>query len=883
MRKKTQLIFLLPFLFFVAMTAQTYNLVWEENFEGSSLNMDVWNYDTPTGIWNTGSNQELQYYSPDNVSVGPDGEGGNALIITAKKETRESYQFTSGRIHTRGKVGVRFGKIEARIKLPVLADGLWPAFWMLGTKNVWPASGEIDIFEGGHNEGIAAGTQDRTFNGALHWQAGGVASHGPQYTAPEGSSLYQYNTFTMEWSPSKIEMFFNNETEPYFAMNINGADAEEFRDWPHYFILNLAVGGSFPGITNPNDITATLPAKMMVDYIKVYQKSGEGEVLVTPPAAPPTANQFGIFTENPAITERFVIDDISNSVQIWEKTLYPIDDAPTYDGSEVLAFNAPASKTWFGFGINSANSIDLSHYNDGYLKFALRTSANNNFWIGVGDQDGEEGRIVFNNGSDPYGFQRDGKWHNITIPVSVLKTAGLNLSKVSNVFMLGGDGAINDILVDDIFYSTSSGVVNNSALNPNRNDAVVLPDKKIVADYYGVFTENPNVTTKLLIDDIDGHVYSWENTLVEYPTEPYDGSELLAWKTSTDRGWFGFGIHDDFAADLTHFANGTLSFSVKSSSQQNFVVGIEGKGGSKGEIKFTVGNDPSGFIRDGEWHRVIVPIASLNVDLSAVAVPFFASQGAGSTTISGFAFDDVIYTVGSTQPVNPNLYTGGIEIGQDTHPLWDSWFGDGGAGSVVYYESHLTTVTIGSEGWASHSVQLFQDNMDLPNGTYTLTFKAKSDAARSINVNVGKGLDIDPWFDPFMETVTYNLTTEWKTYTHTFTKNNASPKGKIVFELGAAQNGTAVTKVHFDDVFIGIGTGVKENVKESFSIYPNPAKDVVYVFAELGSVINLYNMTGQLVATQIASEVKSSVDVSALPKGLYLVKVAGNVEKLVVE
>ena len=259
-----------------------YSLKWEENFNGTELNTDVWNYETQVGVWNTEANKELQHYRQENVAVGPDGEGNNALIITAKKEIYNGYQFTSGRIQSRGKLGVQFGKIEARIKLPTLADGLWPAFWMLGTKNVWPASGEIDILEAGHAIGIAQGKQSSTLNGALHWQhEGSVASYATGYNqdgkdAPAGTNLYQYNTFTMYWTPGRIEMYLNDETSPYFDMDITGADAEEFRDFAHYFVLNLAVGGSFPGILNPAEISAPLPAQMYVDYIKVYQKEGEG-------------------------------------------------------------------------------------------------------------------------------------------------------------------------------------------------------------------------------------------------------------------------------------------------------------------------------------------------------------------------------------------------------------------------------------------------------------------------------------------------------------------------------------------------------------------------------------------------------------------------------
>lgn len=887
MRKLRFTILLLFLGFAFGLTAQEYELVWEENFDGTELNMDVWTYDTPTGVWNWGENQELQYYSPNNVAVGPDGEGGNALIITAKREDMEGYKFTSGRIHTRGKVGVRYGKIEARIKLPVLADGLWPAFWMLGTQNVWPASGEIDILEAGHNEGIAAGTIERSFNGALHWQhAGGYAGYGYQNTEPEGASLYQYNTFTLEWTPTTIKMFFNDNTTPYYQMNIDGADAEEFRDWQHYFILNLAVGGSFPGITNPDAITAPFPAQMMVDYIKVYQKDGEGDITVAEPIVPPTSDYYGIFTENPAITERFVIDDLNNAIYIWDNSLEAVADGPVYEGGEALNFAAFPARTWFGYGINAANGLNLSHYNTGYLNLSLRTAATNKFHIEISDINNQSKKIDFVNGSDPYGFVRDGKWHTVSIPVSEFINAGVDFSNLGNVFALAGDGAISHIFVDDVYFSTTNVPLANSELNANRDDEYVVPVNKVEADYYGIFTENPNITTKLLIDDVYGHVYSWGNTLVEYPTTPYDGEALLAWRTTGDAGWFGFGIHDDKAANLTHFANGTLSFAVKTTSQESFVAGIEGANGTKGFVTFAVGNDPAGFERDGEWHRITVPMADLGVDLSIVPIPFYVAQGTGSTTIAdGFAVDDVYLTVGAEQPENPNLYGGdGSEVGSSTHPDWDVWFGDGGAGSVVYYDTHLATVTVSNAGWASYSAQLFRDNMEIPDGTYKFTFKAKADAARSINVNVGKGLDVAPWFDAFMDPVTFNLTTEWQTFTHSFVKSNAYDTGKLVFELGTATTGTAATKVYFDEVTFGPSVGINNKTNnKTLNVYPNPAQGVVYVNAEVGEKVSLYNITGVLVSTQIATGSEVSFDLTGLVKGLYLVEVGGQTVKLIVQ
>ncbi|ASB49870.1 family 16 glycosylhydrolase [Alkalitalea saponilacus] len=847
--KKCYIVLLKLFIaaFIMSATAQEYQLVWEENFEGAELNTSVWNYETEVGVWNWGANQELQHYRAENVEVGPDGEGNNALIITAKRESFGDYQFTSGRINTSGKVAALYGRIEARIKLPVLADGLWPAFWMLGTQNTWPASGEIDIMEAGHREGIDAGTQDRTFNGALHWEhAGNYAGYGPQWTAPEGASLYEYNVFVMEWTPQRIEMYFNDHPTPYFAMDITGEDAEEFRDWPHYFILNLAVGGSFPGITNPDDITAPLPAQMFVDYIRVYQREGEGVLVVSEPQTP-QADYFGIFTENPSISERFVFDDFSNTLQVWDNSLQPLENAPSYDGAEVLSFYGYPARTWFGFGINAAAGMDFSHFSNGSLHLALRTSSDNDFWIGMGGA--AEGRINFIEGSDPYGFQRDGQWYELSIPVSELVAAGLDLSDVRNIFMLGGDGAISNILVDDIYLSVDGQPLMNSELNPNRNDDLQLFENKIVADYYGIFTENPNVEEILLINDVDAHIYIWEGTLNNIQSSPYDGEEYLAF-TSVGAGWWGFGIHDDKAADLSHFENGYLAFSVKASSQESFRVTITGASGTSGSFDFVTGSDPEGFERDGEWHRVRIPISSFaSVDLSAVPIPFSVTQGPGSTSISDIAFDDIIYTTG-IDPENPNLYDGSGEIGDPNggdQGNWEYWFGDGGQGSVTFPSEHLATVNITNAGWQPWSVQLFKDNLDTPDGEYVLTFRARADAPRTLNVNFGKGLDAAPWFIEFMSPKEFNITTEWDTYSITINKENVEVVGKLVFEMGSTGGDNLITSVYIDDVSLELKNATNLPVASELrtEVYPNPASDNFIIYSEVNIAdITVYSLAG---------------------------------------
>ncbi len=258
--------------------ASDYELIWEDNFEGDSLNKDLWNIETDWGPWNW-ANREMQQYTAGNVEVGECPEGYPALILTANEDlpdyAHHDTHFASGRVNTQDKVSVLYGKIEARIKLPVLANGYWPAFWTLGV-NIdevsWPAWGEIDIMEAGHVNGIAEGIQERHVMFANHWDEEGYTYHSSSYIMPDDQSLYRYNIFTLEWSPTTIQVFVNGKL--VHCMNIEGIP--EFTGWEHFVILNLAVGGSFTGITYPEGITAPMPASMYVDWVRIYRREGEG-------------------------------------------------------------------------------------------------------------------------------------------------------------------------------------------------------------------------------------------------------------------------------------------------------------------------------------------------------------------------------------------------------------------------------------------------------------------------------------------------------------------------------------------------------------------------------------------------------------------------------
>lgn len=294
-----------------------WELVWSDEFDGTELNTAYWNIeDNARG----GGNAELQYYSPNNVSIERHPVSGeNCLVLSARREDYRNRPCTSARLNTQDKMTVCYGKIEARIAFPHTADGLWPAFWMLGNnlatnlgdnddvdrqaaqlakqgRVVWPKCGEIDICEMGHHTGIENGTQDRYFNGAAHWgesfNNGAYPNVGGFYTA-DYPVQGDFHLFTLIWTEDSIAMYLDSITQPYFQLSLRNKEINEpghYFNHPFYLVLNLSVGGFFPDMPAeekyPLLITADAPSfqrvtalpadgtpvKMYVDYIRVYKQ-----------------------------------------------------------------------------------------------------------------------------------------------------------------------------------------------------------------------------------------------------------------------------------------------------------------------------------------------------------------------------------------------------------------------------------------------------------------------------------------------------------------------------------------------------------------------------------------------------------------------------------
>jgi hypothetical protein len=243
------------------LTYEGMNLIWQDEFNGSSLNGSEWNFETGTGNSGWGNN-ELQFYRRENTTVS-DG----FLTIEAKKESFSGQSYTSSRLTTQNKFSFQYGRVDIRAILPQ-GQGIWPAFWMLGDKISsvgWPKCGETDIME---MVGGGAGRDDTVY-GTLHWDNNGdyacTCDQGNEYELSTGVYADEFHVFTMTWDANTIQWFVDDV--PFKTTDITPADLSEFHD-KFFLIFNLAVGGNWPG--SPNGATI-FPQQLIVDYVRVFQ------------------------------------------------------------------------------------------------------------------------------------------------------------------------------------------------------------------------------------------------------------------------------------------------------------------------------------------------------------------------------------------------------------------------------------------------------------------------------------------------------------------------------------------------------------------------------------------------------------------------------------
>ncbi|MBT8144546.1 MAG: family 16 glycosylhydrolase, partial [Gammaproteobacteria bacterium] len=452
-------------------------LVWEDQFDGTQLDLDKWEpmigNGQAYGIPGWGNN-ELQYYRSENATVA-DGK----LTITAKAETYLGYAYTSARLRTLGMGDFRYGRFEMRAKLPP-GQGLWPAFWMLPTDNAygtWAASGEIDIME-------MVGNEPNTIHGSLHY---GGAAPDNQYTTASynlpGDSG-DYHVYAVEWDVDQFRWYVDGVlygTRSWW-FSTGGAFPAPF-DQPFHLLLNLAVGGNWPG--SPDGSTM-FPAEFVVDYVRVYQ-APENQL-------PPQRLFDNMEHANPFANGWFVFDGIGgggidanftdlppeNGGNVSLQTGWGSGGTPGYLGGFGRA--KPMSldgMSEFSFWINPDAGVDAT------LAINLQEDDNGDGQFDTSDDEFEYGCTVSPTG--PCAVSGAG-WQLVTIPLS-------DFADDNSVFF-GGNGVLDAVPVS----AGGNGQLINVVIAVVSNTGA---DVSLRTDYWSFFGDLPDADSDGIADAVD--------------------------------------------------------------------------------------------------------------------------------------------------------------------------------------------------------------------------------------------------------------------------------------------------------------------------------------------------------------------------------------------
>lgn len=245
--------------------ADNYELVWSDEFNGNYLDTNTWNYEIGTVSWGWGNNEQ-QYYTDRNIKV-----SNGTMKITAKREDYGGMKYTSSRITTKNKKNFKYGKIEARIKMPKF-KGVWPAFWMLGANQDsvgWPKCGEIDIMEAINDENLVYGT--------LHWFNDPGNNNADSGSSVAVADRTEYHVYGVEWTADKLRWYVDGKV--YRTMDVSNDSFSEVRK-EYFVIFNMAIGGQWPGY---NIDETAFPATMEVDWVRAYKKVEETTTKYTGP------------------------------------------------------------------------------------------------------------------------------------------------------------------------------------------------------------------------------------------------------------------------------------------------------------------------------------------------------------------------------------------------------------------------------------------------------------------------------------------------------------------------------------------------------------------------------------------------------------------------
>ncbi len=726
-----------------------YELVWEDNFDGDTLDLNSWNYEYHEPGW---VNNELQSYvdSQENIYV-KDGE----LVIQAIKHSEGSEpSYTSGRINTKDKHDYKYGRFEVRAKVPN-GKGFLPAFWMMPTNEnlygQWPKCGEIDIME-------VLGDATKQTHGTLHFGEPHTSSQG-SYDLEDGDFSIEYHIFACEWEPDEIRFYVDGvlyHTENDWFTKKSGFGTVTYPapyDQPFYLILNLAVGGNWPGNPGDNDVFGE-NARLCVDYVKVYQKKSYDENVT---------KKVEVMTfKNPDESGNYVING-------------------ELDQNEEL----PNGKNWqflvAGNGVGEAETVDgylhIKTENEGELEYSIQLVQpgmpmiqGSTYCLSFDAYSNGNRKMITNITAPDKGYIRyladtsvdlTTKIQTYSYEFTMKDTSDIN-GRIE--FNLGNQGAKEDV------YITNVRLEIIGTADSEKEEKTILPDGNHV--YNGEFQEGVN------------RMEFWNIT-----KENEEDSVSVT--------------NENNQRELIIQNSGIVSVEQNAlalSSNKQYILTFSAYANEEKELKvYVAGQEYTYFV---------------NTEKSSITIPFHTESEVLENSLQFSYPDSGTYYLDDVRIIEDSLllngdFSSGI-IGYDLYAYIAS---DVSYVIDELNENQAICIDIKKTGDADWKIQLKQNNIKLKQGaTYRISFDAKSTMDRKIMFALQKDGSEDNDWTPYSGSQIVMLSSQYQTFTHEFEMTYDTDLETIWTISMGAVDGTQIEKSHtiiIDNIILEEVSGVK--------------------------------------------------------------------------
>lgn len=716
-----------------------YRLIWEDQFDGDSLNLDDWNIETHEPGW---VNSELQAYvdSTDNIYI-EDGDLVLKPIETVNEDGTKSY--TSGRVNTQNKHDFKYGLFEARVKVPK-GRGFLPAFWMMPTSEnlygQWPRCGEIDIME-------VMGQATDTSYGTIHFGNPHSESQGT-YVLKEGSFSEDYHIFSVEWEPGKINWYVDGNlihTESNWYSITEGQGEITYPapfDQPFYMILNLAVGGSWVGY--PDATTDIKNAEYRIDYVRAYQRESYDENVEKPvkevvfrnPDANGNYIHNGGFADSEELTDEegwIFLTSVGGeaSAKIKDNEIF-IDT--TKEGTEDYSVQLVQSGIPVKKGVTYLVSFDAYADADRMMKVAV--TAPERDWIRYL----EDTRVDLTTTKQTFTYE--------------FVMTGSDDANGRLEYNMGADGSTAGIHISNV------SVVKTSAEDFGGDEKTVLADGNYI--YNGSFQEGA------------GRLGYWEITVP-------DSAEVTVTNEDNIRK-----LKVSVPEEITEENSVVVSQKRLALSEGDYAVSYLANGEAGKQMKVIVAGQEFEEELTGKEQ-------SFNHKLA------IDSKGAADGTDIAFMFSEpgVFYLDDVRVTEDVLIKNGSFNAGFAGYEIYAYTASDIEYVVDSLNEDNAADFTISNTGDEAWKIQLKQNNIELEKGQwYKLSLKAKSDMDRKIMFAIQRdGTNDDDWL-PYSGEKIIELGSDYQTYEVVFQMNaETDTKSVLSISMGAV-DGTQINQKH---------------------------------------------------------------------------------------